>query len=266
MKIAITTNSSVNLYASTLLSALADSSMKPCCVISTEKSRADSLKREIRKSGFTHTLSKAVNRAGSHQSVDDDPLEFLREYAHSHSYVSWNAPLMSMCKSEDIEYLRTDDMNSKETVTWIKEREIDIIVNASGGVFRREMVEAPKIGILNAHLGYLPPLRGMNALEWSLFYGNRIGVTLHFIDTGIDTGDILLFREIEIEKNDSIASIRAKSLAVNVDVMIEGIKGLVDGTITRRPQRPEEGKQYFAMHDRLKRIAETGIKHATQNL
>ena len=265
MKIAIITNSSVNPYASTLVSALADASIKPCCVISTEESRADSHKRELRKIGFTRTLSRTISRSGSHQSMDNDPLRFLREYACSRSYTSWNMPLPKLCRDEDIEYLRAGSMNSKEAVTWITEREIYIIINAGGGVFRREMVEAPKIGILNAHLGYLPAFRGMNALEWSLFYGNRIGVTLHFIDAGIDTGDILLFREIEIDKSDSIASIRAKSLAVNVDVMIEGIKGLVDGTVTRRPQRPEKGKQYFVMHDRLRRIAETGVKHAAQD-
>jgi folate-dependent phosphoribosylglycinamide formyltransferase PurN len=265
MKTAITTDSSVNPYASTLISALANTAMKPSCVISTEKSKADLLKREIRKSSFTHTLTKAINRAGSHQSVDDDPLRFLREYAHSHSYVSWNAPLPQLCEVENIEYLRVDNVNSKEAVTWIKEREIDVIINAGGGIFRRKIVEAPKIGILNAHMGYLPPFRGMNVLEWSLFYGNRIGVTLHFIDIGIDTGDILLFREIEIEDGDTIASLRAKSLAMNVEIMIEGIKGLDDGTLARTPQRPEDGKQYFVMHDRLKRIAEVGIKHTVHN-
>lgn len=261
MKIAITTDSSVNPYASTLVSALTEAAMKPCCVISTEKSRADLLKREIRKNGFTRTLSKAINRVGAHESMDDDPLKFLREYALSLNLVSWNAPLTKLCEVENIEYLRVDNVNSKETVTWIKEREIDIIINAGGGIFRRKIVEAPKIGILNAHMGYLPPFRGMNVLEWSLFYGNRIGVTLHFIDTGIDTGDILLFREIEIEDGDTIASLRAKSLAVNIDIMIEGIKGLADRTLTRTPQRPEEGKQYFVMHDRLKRIAEASLKH-----
>jgi folate-dependent phosphoribosylglycinamide formyltransferase PurN len=265
MKIAITTDSSVNPYASTLISALAHAAMKPSCVISTEKSKADLLKREVRISGFTRTLSKAINRAGSNQSVDDDPLKFLREYAHSHRYMSWNAPLPTMCMSEDIEYLRADSVNSMETVTWIKEREIDIIINAGGGIFRRKIVEAPDVGILNAHMGYLPAFRGMNVLEWSLFYGNRIGVTLHFINTGIDTGDILLFREIKIEDGDTIASLRAKSLAMNVDIMIEGIKGLDDGTLTRTPQRPEEGKQYFVMHNRLKRIAEAGVKRSTRS-
>lgn len=94
----------------------------------------------------------------------------------------------------------------------------------------------------------------MNVLEWSLFYRNKIGVTLYFIDRGIDTGDILMFEEINIERGDTIASLRADTKNINVSLMAEAIKLLKEGKAIRRQQKKEEGKQYFVMHDRLRKI------------
>lgn len=266
MKIAITTDSPANPYASTLVSALTNLSMKPVCVISTEKSKVDLIKREVRRRGVARTITKAVGRMNATTEARGDSLRYLGEYAEAHDLTTWNSPLNRFCSDLGIDYCCFDKINSKETVAAVKKREIDILINAGGGIFRKRIVNAPKIGILNAHMGVLPKFRGMNVLEWSLFYGNRVGVTLHLIDTGIDTGDILLFNEIEIEKSDTIESLRAKSLAVSVEIMLEGIQGLANNSITRTPQRPEDGKQYFVMHDRLKRIAEAGIESQTQVL
>ena len=96
----------------------------------------------------------------------------------------------------------------------------------------------------------------MNVMEWGLFYGTQIGVTLHFIARGIDTGDILIFKEIEVEKGDHISDLRAKSIAINVELIVEGIQRLNAGNLQRIKQLPEEGKQYFVMHPRLKNIVE----------
>jgi folate-dependent phosphoribosylglycinamide formyltransferase PurN len=259
MKIAITTDSPANPYASTLISALTNLSMKPVCVISTEKSKVDLLKREVRRRGVARTVTKAVGRMNQTTDSHSDSLRYLRKYAEEHDLASWNKPLNRLCSELGINYRCFDKINSKETVATVKKHEIDILINAGGGIFRKRIVNAPKIGILNAHMGILPKFRGMNVLEWSLFYGNRIGVTLHLIDTGIDTGEILLFNEIEIEKTDTIESLRANSLRVSVEIMLEGIQGLANNSITRTAQRLEDGKQYFVMHDRLKRIAEAGI-------
>ncbi len=72
------------------------------------------------------------------------------------------------------------------------------------------MINSSRVGILNAHMGFLPTFRAMNVLEWSLHFNYKIGITIHFIDQGIDTGDILIFKEILIEKRDTIEKLRGK--------------------------------------------------------
>ena len=105
-------------------------------------------------------------------------------------------------------------------------------------------------------MGLLPHYRGMNVLEWSLFHGDQIGVTIHFISEGVDTGPILLQRNIEIENGDTIDSLRDKSLPMSVEMLAEIISRLKTGRIDRIEQREDEGKQYFVMHDRLKDLVE----------
>jgi len=226
-------------------------------VISTERTKYRALIYQIESMGIAGVTKHILRRSDISGSVEKD---YLREYALSNNIEEWNLPLHKVCRMEGMNYLRAHSINSKEVVDFVKEREIDLILNAGAGIFRNPIISSAKIGILNAHMGFLPSFRGMNVMEWSLFYDHKIGVTLHFIDGGIDTGDILLFKEIPIGKRDTIANLRAKSEAVNVDVMIEGIELLKHGNISRIRQKPEDGKQYFVMHNRLKEIVEAKLK------
>ncbi|MBU1317933.1 MAG: hypothetical protein KKH67_01930 [candidate division Zixibacteria bacterium] len=58
---------------------------------------------------------------------------------------------------------------------------------------------------------------------------------------------------------DTIDSLRAKALPVSVEAVTEGISGLVDGRLRAVSQSPQDGKQYYVMHERLKRVAEKNI-------
>lgn len=243
MRVGITTDSSRNPYAAAIISALSDAGVTPVSLISTEKSAAVKLRKEIEKRGVRTVVSKVAHR--------------FRTTGHDEQISNTN--LGDLCREKQIDLKRFASVNTWETVQYVSESRLDVLVNAGGGIFRKAIVGAPIMGILNAHMGPLPEVRGMNALEWSLYLGMKPGVTLHFIDTGIDTGDILLFREIDVEPDDTIESLRAKSLAVSVEIMVEGLLGLSDGSLKRLPQRSEDGKQYFVMHERLKKIMQSRI-------
>ncbi len=256
MRVGITTDSSRNPYASALICALSDAGVTPVSVVSTEKSATVKLRREIGKNGVRSVVTRLSHRLGGSSGDSPDRFRFL---AAAHDVSSLNANLAGLCQERQIDFRRFKSVNTWETVRYVKENRLDILINAGGGIFRKAIVEAPIEGILNAHMGPLPEVRGMNALEWSLYLGMKPRVTLHFIDTGIDTGDILLFREIDVEPDDTIESLRAKSLAVSVEIMVESVLGLSDGSLKRMSQRPEDGKQYFVMHKRLARIVESRI-------
>lgn len=167
--------------------------------------------------------------------------------------------LAQACKREGVALINISDLQSEKTLSLLRHSGVDILINAGGGIFKRGIIDAVNIGILNAHMGLLPDFRGMNVLEWSLFYDRPIGVTLHIIDKGIDTGDILSFREIPIENGDTIADLRNKSAIANFILFAEVIAGFTSHTIYRKKQLPHEGRQYFVMHSRLRSCVERSL-------
>lgn len=261
MKIGITTSSDINLYASTLISKLISQSDTPVCIVCIQKPAVARAISRIRRRGPVRGTREIFQRAGSASIDGNIDGRVLRDYAVANNLLDWDAPLIVMAMKYGIGYLKVYSVNSRHAIDHIRKNGIDVLVNAGGGIFRSAFVNAPCIGILNAHMGRLPSFRGMNVLEWSLFNNEKIGVTLHFIDTGIDTGDILLFREIPIEIGDTIASLRARSLPISVELAAEGINMLKRGELVGVKQNAEDGKQYFVMHRRLKSIVEEELKH-----
>src|ERR1051325_4993251 len=74
-------------------------------------------------------------------------------------------------------------------------------LHAAGTLYRRNVIASCGLGILNAHPGALPKYRGRSVMEWSLLCGDVTGVTVFFIDEGIDTGErIVLFKSIALDE------------------------------------------------------------------
>jgi folate-dependent phosphoribosylglycinamide formyltransferase PurN len=151
------------------------------------------------------------------------------------------------------------DLNGASSVAALKNAQVDVLVYSGGGILRPNLLKVPARGTLNAHSGPLPGIRGMNALEWSLLLGIRPEITIHFIDAGVDTGPILSFLSIHLESTDSIPSLRGKAALIGVCGLLDAVDNLETLGRQARSQSPEDGKQYFVMHPRLKQIAERRI-------
>ena len=249
MRVGITSGAARNPLASTLVAQLTQLSRKPICVILAQPPTPLKVKLKQRLVALRDIVAgdRAVDRP--------DPFQHLGEFARTHGLEAWDEPLPAVCARTGIEILRATDFNAQAIVDDVRARRVDLLVNVGGGIFRRRLIEATGRGILNVHMGRLPEFRGMNALEWSLFHGQPIGLTLHLIDAGIDTGDILCFRRIPIDAGDTIATLRAKSLPISVELVTSGIESLDAGEAHRVRQPAHEGRQYFVMHPRLLRIA-----------
>ena len=171
-----------------------------------------------------------------------------------------NESIINVCRSENIKLIVVNDINSDKSIKMLTKIKPDLLINAGAGIYKQTIVKTVSIGILNAHMGFLPYFRGMNVLEWSIFHDRKIGVTVHFIDKGIDTGDILMFKEIPIESGDTIEDLRDKSGIINLKLINSILLCLSKGSLTRIRQLREEGKQFFAMHPRLKALVEKKLR------
>ena len=87
-------------------------------------------------------------------------------------------------------------LHDPETLSRLKDLKLDVGLHKSGNIYRRETIECFRLGILNAHIGLLPEYRGRSVLEWSLLQGDPTGISVFFLDEGIDTGERIVFSEL----------------------------------------------------------------------
>jgi methionyl-tRNA formyltransferase len=109
---------------------------------------------------------------------------------------------------------------------------------------------------LNAHYGLLPRYRGMNVTEWSVYHDDPLGVSVHWVDPGIDTGAIVLREPITVMPGETLAELRTKHQQAAARLLVEASRLAFAGSGQGRAQRPEEGQQYYRMHPELRLAVE----------
>jgi methionyl-tRNA formyltransferase len=112
-----------------------------------------------------------------------------------------------------------------------------IIVVGYGRIIPQWMLDLPPLGNINLHASPLPKYRGAAPIQWAIARGESItGVTTMKIDAGLDTGDILLQREISIAPDDTAETLSPKLAALGAELTVETLRGLQAGSIHPRPQ------------------------------
>src|SRR3954453_256155 len=116
-----------------------------------------------------------------------------------------------------------------------------IIVVGYGRIIPKWMLELPKHGNTNLHELLLPNYRGAAPIQWAIANGEDVtGVTTMRIDEGLDTGDILLQKELAILDEDTAETVSPRLAAIGADLMVQTLRGLSEGTIRPEPQKSGE--------------------------
>lgn len=112
-----------------------------------------------------------------------------------------------------------------------------IIVVGYGRLIPQWMLDLPPLGNMNLHASLLPKYRGAAPIQWAIARGETVtGVTTMRLDIGLDTGDILLQRELPVVPDDTAETLAPRLAAIGADLVVESLRGLEDGTIHPRPQ------------------------------
>jgi len=112
-----------------------------------------------------------------------------------------------------------------------------IVVVGYGRIIPQWMIDLPRFGNLNLHASLLPKYRGAAPIQWTIACGETVtGVTTMRIDAGLDTGDILMQRELPIAPNDTAETLGPKLASIGADLMVETLRGLESGEVRPIPQ------------------------------
>ena len=107
-------------------------------------------------------------------------------------------------------------LHGERSVATLMKLKLDVGLHKAGVIYRDVTIDAFRLGILNHHIGLLPAYRGRSVVEWSILQGDPVGITVFFIDTGIDTGSrILVSEEVDISACRTVAE--AKQYLFDLD-------------------------------------------------
>ena len=133
-----------------------------------------------------------------------------------------------------------------------------IIVVGYGRIIPQWMIVLPRLGNLNLHASLLPKYRGAAPIQWAIANGESVtGATTMRIDAGLDTGEMLMQRDLAIHPEDTAETLGPKLAAMGADLMVETLRGLDNGQVLPIPQdqakatlapilKKEDGRMDFA--------------------
>lgn len=127
---------------------------------------------------------------------------------------------------------------NEEFINEIKKLNPDLIcVVAYGKILPKEILDIPKFGCINVHGSLLPKYRGAAPIQWAVLNGDKItGVTTMYMDVGMDTGDMILKREVEIGDNETTGELWDRLSKIGGELLVETVKKIENGTVKREKQ------------------------------
>lgn len=131
-----------------------------------------------------------------------------------------------------------EKLNAPESLKVIAEAHPDVlVVVAYGRILKEQCLAIPPKGCINVHPSLLPKYRGPTPVQHAILNGDEVtGVTTMFMDVGMDTGDIILQREVPISPDDTAGTLSEKLSIVGAEVLVETLNLLEQGCAPRIPQ------------------------------
>lgn len=152
----------------------------------------------------------------------------------------------TVCKRHNVRTDTVGDVNAPAFLTELAALRPDVVVSVScPQIFERPLIELPRKGCLNVHGSILPSYRGIMPSFWMLANGEtRAGVSIYFVNERIDAGDLCGQRTFDIRPNESLDEFLRRSKALAADLLIEVLRAIERGDVSRTPLDLTKGSYY----------------------
>lgn len=154
--------------------------------------------------------------------------------------------------------------NNEEFLNTVKKINPDLIcVVAYGKILPKELLEIPKMGCINVHGSLLPQYRGAAPIQWAVLNGDKkTGITTMYMNEGMDTGDMILKKEVQIGEDETTGELWKRLSKIGAKLLVETVEKIEDGTAPREKQ-PEDFTMAPMLHKEMANI-DWDKKDATQ--
>ena len=232
------------LFGNHVLEAFIETGLPPKCVIITKRG---------------HSLFKTLSGVAKTKRPGFITIRLARFMKNTAVYYIKN---MKNKSADRIATFLVPGANSAECEKLLRKNSTDILVIASTAIIKRNILRVPKIGTINAHDGLLPGYGGLGSWMQAIRNGDRLGVSSHFVDEGIDSGPVLLRKEIVIDNGDTMDSVAKKLIKLRIEMLVDTAKGAALNRIKAAEQDPLKIKTYYnkALTDDFVREVKGGFR------
>ena len=153
--------------------------------------------------------------------------------------------VQQLASAYGLDVIERSDLNSRDFQHLIRQYDADLFISvASSIIFKKDLINIPKLDSINIHNAPLPNYRGMLPNFWQLYHGEKnAGITVHRIEEGIDTGDIVSQQSVPIEPDESLDDLIIKTKKEDAKILINVIGDFRAGKIDYK--KMEGGRQLF---------------------
>lgn len=175
------------------------------------------------------------------------------------------ATIEEQVSSLDVTHVEVAIHNSEQVMPYLNDLDLDLIIFGGTRIIRGEILEYPKDGVINSHPGLLPECRGSASPAWSVYHDIPIGSSTHFCDNGIDTGELLMRREVLVKRGMTYEDLCYETLVLAGVLMKEALLHYVAGEweSIRRPQGQSEHPTFRNAPDEVLAVVEQKLSEQT---
>lgn len=147
-------------------------------------------------------------------------------------------PVKEYAIENNIPVYQPNSVRTEETLDLIKEMNPDlIVVVAYGKILPQELIDIPRLGVINVHSSLLPKFRGAAPIHAAIINGEEeTGVTIMYIAEELDAGDIIMVGKTPITEEDTLASLHDRLMEIGATTLLDAVNKIEDGTAPRTPQ------------------------------
>jgi folate-dependent phosphoribosylglycinamide formyltransferase PurN len=235
---------SENSLGRRIIKGLVDNGNKPISTfmaseLAFKAFRKNGFKRYYKNNGVLNTIWRVYYRLTLRRDVKKSSLNLDQKL---------NQSIKEVCNVNDIPIDYFDNINETKFVEKMALLKPDLIVLGGAPLIKKQVIELPKIAVLNSHPGVLPQAKGMDVVAQSIIDNVPLGVTVFKVDEGIDSGPILLKKYLEKDTSRlKLHEIEALVEELSANAMLESIELIKSGNYEFVPQT-EKGNIYKALN------------------
>jgi methionyl-tRNA formyltransferase len=227
---------------------------------------------DIRRAVICRTMGKSTRKLAAELLDFYGPVDFVRmgaRYATNRALAmlvgSWNSrwpiSLSQLFLAHGVPTLHCQNVNARATVEAIGREEPDLIVSvAAPQVFKRRLLEVPRVACINIHTARLPQYRGMMPNFWVLYHGDqRSAITVHTMDKEIDKGATVLQREFDILPDESLDQLIKRTKTMGASCLLAAMRKIKQhGIVALDPPDIEPSYFSFPSREHVTQLRSTG--------